>query len=76
MKGSKKDHLARLPTDAMAFRPLQRSHQEPLPMFTASRVMSQSDEPTRCKDLSTCLEAERPKRSPSRNLELIQAASP
>ena len=38
--GGKKGHLARLPADAMTFCSLWRSHQGPLPTFTASRVMS------------------------------------
>ena len=42
--GGKKGHLARLPADAMTFCSLWGSHQGPPLMFTASRVMSQSDE--------------------------------
>ena len=72
----KKGHIVRLLTDAMIFHPIWRSHQGPPPTFTASRVMSQSEELTRRKPLSTCLEVERPWGSPSRSLELIQATSP
>ena len=44
--GGRKGLLARLPTDTTVFGPLQRSHQGPPPMITASRGMSQSDELT------------------------------
>ena len=54
MEGSKKDQLARLPTDTRTFCRLQRSHQGPPPTFIASRVMSQSDELAGSKALSTC----------------------